>query len=158
MGLSLPVSFLYLFLVGSPLRSTSQSSTVDNSESQDEADDEYEDDDDDFLGSGRDLWTRANSLLSERNATFYNHHKAFYKFVCEEDSSRTEIKISLGITDRLNLPGKLKDILCVLHARRDSDKSARNFLKRLPRQLLYEAVGGETDFMCFSKLRVCQTS
>ena len=149
---------VYLFIVGSPLRSTSHSSSVDDSESQDEADDEYEHDDDDFLGSGSDLWTRANSLLSERNATFYNHHKAFYKFVCEEDSSRTGIKISLGITDRLNLQGDLKGILCVLHARRDSDKSARNFLKRLPRQLLYEAVGRETEFTCFSNLRVCQTS
>ena len=130
-----------------------------NESGDDEADDEYDEDDDNFLGSGSDLWNRVNSVLSEREATFYNHPKAYYKFISEEDSSRTDIKISLGINDRLNLPGKLKHILCVLYARRDSDRNARNFLRRLPRPLLEEALGGEMDIMCFSGvLRVCQTS
>lgn len=149
---------LFLYIVGSPQsnsRSTSRSTTVNDSESQDEADDEYEEDDD-FLGNGSDLWTRTNSALSERGATFYNHHKAFYKFVCEEDSSRTEIKITLGFSDRLKLPAKVKNILCVLYTRKDSDRSARKFLKRLPRQLLKEAIG-EERIMCCDVFSACQT-
>jgi len=153
-------AFHYVLVLDSPTsnsRSTSRSTTVHDSESQDEADDEYEDDDD-FLGSGSDLWNRLNSTMSERDTTFYNHHKAFYKFISEEDTSRTEIKISLGINDRLNLPAKLKHILCVLYTRRDTDRNARNFLRRLPplpRELLDEAISGGRDPLCYS-LRVCQ--
>ena len=135
-------------------RSTSRSTGA----SSDEADDECDDDDDDFLGSASDIWSRVNSEQSERDRTFYNHPKAFYKFICEEDTSRTEVKITLGITDRLNLPDKLKHILCVLYARKDSDKAARRFLKRLPRGLLEDAVGREGEgVQCYPLRVVCQT-
>lgn len=138
-------------------RSTSRS-TGESSTSSDEADDECDDDDDDFLGSVSDIWSRVNSGQSERDTTFYNHPKAFYKFICEEDTSRTEVKITLGITDRLNLPAKLKHILCVLYARRDSDKAARRFLKRLSRGLLEDAVGREGEgVQCYPLSAVCQT-
>ena len=128
---------------------------MDESESQGEADDECEDDDEDFLGSGSNVWNRLHSALSEREATFYNHPQAFYKFVCEEDSSRTEIKLTLGINDRFNLPVKLKHILCVLYARKSSDKNARSFLRKLPRKLLNEAIDTGEDVMRYL-FRVCQ--
>lgn len=158
-----PFQDIFFGFAGSPAsssRPTSRSTGAGSTSSEEEADDEGEDDDDDdFLGSASDIWSRAHSGLSERDATFYNHPKAFYKFICEEDSSRTEVKISLGITDRLNLPAKLKNILCVLYARRDSDKAARTFLKRLPRGLLDDAVGrGGGGVQCYPLIGVCQTS
>jgi len=147
-----------LGFVGSPA-SSSRSTRIGSNDSEEEADDEYDDDDDDFLGSASEVWSRVNSGQSERDATFYNHPKAFYKFICEEDSSRTDVKIALGITDRLNLPDKLKHILCVLYTRRVSDNTARSFLRRLPRGLLDDAVGrGEgRDIECYPLIGICQT-
>ena len=147
---------------GSPAsssRSTSRSTRTGSNGSEEEADDECDDDDDDFLGSASHIWSRVHSAQSERDATFYNHPKAFYKFICEEDSSRTEVKITLGITDRLNLPDKLKHILCVLYARRHSDRAARSFLRRLPRGLLDDAVGrgGGRGVQCYPLDGICQT-
>ena len=155
-----PFQVIFLGFTGSLSSSsspTSRSTGAGSAGSEEEADDEGDDDDDeDFLGSASDIWRRADSRLSERCATFYNHPDAFYKFICEEDSSRTEVKISLGITDRLNLPNKLKHILCVLYARRDSDKAARTFLRRLPRRLLDDAVG-RRGVQCYPLDGVCQT-
>lgn len=96
-------------------------------------------------------------MRSERDASFYL--KALYKFISEEDSSRTEVKITLGITDRLNLPDGLKHILCVLYARRDSDKAARIFLRKLPRGLLDDAVGtaAGSQVKCYPLNEICQT-
>ena len=148
---------------GSPAsssRSSSRSTRTGSNGSEEEADDEYDDDDDeDFLGSVSNIWSRVNSVRSERDATFYNHPKAFYKFICEEDSSRTDIKITLGIIARLNLRDKLKRILCVLYTRRDSDKAARSFLKRLPGGLLDDAVdrGEGRNVKCYPLDRICQT-
>ena len=146
---------------GSPASSSSQTSRSTRTgpnDSEEEADDECEDDDEDFLGSASDIWSRVNSVRSERDATFYNHPKAFYKFICEEDSSRTDVKITLGITARLHLTDKLKHILCVLYTRRDSDKAARSFLKRLPGGLLDDAVDrgeGGRDVKCYLLDWVC---
>ena len=155
--------WLFLGFTGSPAFSscsTSRSTHTGSIDSEEEADDERDDDDDDFLGSASDIWSRVSSARSERDATFYNDPKAFYKFICEEDSSRTDVKITLGITARLNLPDKLKHILCVLYTRRDSDKAARSFLRRLPRGLLDDAVdrgGGGRDVKCYPLDRICQT-
>ena len=155
--------WLFLGFTGSPAFSscsTSRSTRTESSNSEEEADDERDDDDDDFLGSASDIWSRVNSVRSERDATFYNDPKAFYKFICEEDSSKTDVKITLGITARLNLPDKLKHILCVLYTRRHSDKAARSFLRRLPRGLLDDAVdrgGGGRDVKCYPLDRICQT-
>lgn len=122
-------------------RSSSRSTSKDDSESQNEADDEREDDDDhDFLGSGSDTWPRQTRVQSEHSARFFNDPNALYKFVCEEDSRRTEVKFRLGIRDRQNLWGELKKILCVLYARKDSDRRACNFLKEVPTAHLNEAV------------------
>ena len=154
---------IFWVFTGSPVfssHSTSLSTRTGSNDSEEEADDEHDDEDDDFLGSTSDIWSRVNSARSERDATFYNHPKAFYKFICEEDSSRTDVKITLGITARLNLPDKLKHILCVLYTRRDSDKVARSFLRRLPRGLLEDAVGrggGGRDVKCYPLDRICQT-
>ena len=154
---------MFLGFTGSPAsspRSTSRSTRTGSSESEEEADDERDDDDEDFLGSASDVWSRVNSVRSERDATFYNHPKAFYKFICEEDSSRTDVKITLGIIARLNLRDKLKHILCVLYTRRDSDKAALSFLRRLPRGLLDDAVdrvGWGSDVKCYPLDRICQT-
>ena len=104
--------------------------------------DRCEDDDDhDFLGSGSDMWAHQTSVQSKRNARFFNNHYALYKFVSEEDSSRTEIKFRIGIRDRQNLWGELKNILCVLYNRKGSDRTARYFLKEVPTEYLNEAVG-----------------
>lgn len=140
-------------------RPTSRSTRTDSNDSDDEADDECDDDDDDFLGSVSDVWSRINSVRSERDASFYNHPKALYKFISEEDTSRTEVKITLGIADRLNLPDGLKHILCVLYARRDSDKAARIFLRKLPRGLLDDAVGtaAGSQVKCYPLNEICQT-
>ena len=149
------IAFSGLTILASPAsssRSASRSSTVNDSESQGEADDEGEDDDGDFLGSASDILNSMNSSLSEREVTFYNHPQALYKFISEEDTSRTEIKLTLGINDRLRLPAKLKQILCVLFTRKDSDTTARNFLRGLPVEVLQDALGGETvgcyDWVC----------
>ena len=123
-------------------RSSSRSTTKDNSESENEADDECEDDDvHDFLGSGSDVWARQTSVPSKHNARFFNNHDALYKFVCEEDSRRSEIKFRLGIRDRQNLWGELRNILCVLYTRKGSDRMARDFLKKVPTEYLNESVG-----------------
>ncbi|XP_074613396.1 uncharacterized protein LOC141873316 isoform X2 [Acropora palmata] len=122
-------------------RSSSRSTTKDNSESENEADDECEDDDvHDFLGSGSDVWARQTSVPSKHNARFFNNHDALYKFVCEEDSRRSEIKFRLGIRDRQNLWGELRNILCVLYTRKGSDRMARDFLKKVPTEYLNESV------------------
>lgn len=145
---------------GSPASSSrpaSRSTEAASTGSGEEADCEDEDDDEDFLGGASDIWRRTNSVESERDTKFENNPKAFYKFICEEDSSRTEVKISLGITDRLNLPAKLNHILCVLYTRRDSEKAARTFLRKLPRGLLDEAVGSERGVQCYPMRGVCQT-
>lgn len=145
---------------GSPASSSrpaSRSTEAASTGSGEEADCEDEDDEEDFLGGASDIWRRTNSVESERDTKFENHPKAFYKFICEEDSSRTEVKISLGITDRLNLPAKLNHILCVLYTRRDSEKAARTFLRKLPRGLLDEAVGSERGVQCYPMRGVCQT-
>lgn len=135
-------------------RSTSRCSTEGDLDSQHDADDEYEDDDD-FLGSRSDMWARSNSVLAVRNATFFNDHNAFYKFIGEEDSSRTEIKIRLGIRDLL---GELNKILCVLYTRKGSDRSARIFVERVPREQLNEAIDGAGEAMCYGVFRICETS
>ena len=150
------IAFSGLTILASPAsssRSASRSSTVNDSDSQGEADDEGEDDDGDFLGSASDILNSMNSAPSEREVTFYNHPQALYKFISEEDTSRTEIKLTLGINDRFRLPAKLKQILCVLFTRKDSDRTARNFLRGLPMELLREALDGE-EVGCYGW--VCQ--
>lgn len=122
-------------------RSSLRSTTKDDSERENEADDECEDDDDhDFLGSGSDVWARQTSVPSKHHARFFNNHDALYKFVCEEDSRRSEIKFRLGIRDRQNLWGELRNILCVLYTRKGSDRMARDFLKEVPTEYLNESV------------------
>ena len=140
------VAFSGLTILASPAsssRSASRSSIVNDSDSQGEADDEDEDDDGDFLGSASDILNSMNSAPSEREVTFYNHPQALYKFISEEDTSRTEIKLTLGINDRFRLPAKLKQILFVLFTRKDADRTARNFLRGLPMELLREALDRE---------------
>ena len=143
--------------IGSPASSSSSSSRSTRTVSGEGADDEYEDDDDDFLGSASDIWNRFNSAQSENETRFYNHPDALYKFISEEDTSRTEVKITLGIADRLNLPTKLKHILRVLYTRKNSDKAARSFLKRLPAGLLDDALDVEGLVQCNPMVGACQT-
>lgn len=120
------------------------------------ADDEYEDDDEDSVGNTRDIMDYSNSAQSESDSpTFHNHHKALYKFISEEDSSRTEVKFTLGFTDRLKLPDTLKHIIRALYTRKD--KATRTFLKELPPELLDEALGMDLVVQCYPISAFCQS-
>ena len=112
-------------------------------DSHDDADDEG-DDGDAFQDSIDEILRRCGSCQSER-ATFYNNPKAFYKFICEEDSERSHLRFREGISDRLNISVKLEQLLCVLYSRKDTDKEARNFLKKVPNQVLAEVVRREKE-------------
>ena len=128
--------------VGSPTSLSSSRSRTTSSE--EGADDGYENDDEDSVGSARDIMDRSYSAQSENDSPkFHNHSKALYKFISEEDSSRTEVKFTLGFTDRLKLPNELKHILRVLYTRKNSDKTARWFLRELPPGYMEEALGSD---------------
>lgn len=128
--------------VGSPTSLSSSRSRTTSSE--EGADDGYENDDEDSVGSARDIMDRSYSAQSENDSPkFHNHPKALYKFISEEDSSRTEVKFTLGFTDRLKLPNELKHILRVLYTRKNSDKTARWFLRELPPGYMEEALGSD---------------
>ena len=131
-----------LGFVGSPTSLSSSRSRTTSSE--EDADDGYENDDEDSVGSARDIMDRSYSAQSENDSPkFHNHPKALYKFISEEDSSRTEVKFTLGFTDRLKLPNELKHILRVLYTRKNSDKTARSFLRELPPGYMEEALGSD---------------
>lgn len=139
----------------SPASSSSSRST--GTFSGEGADDEFEDDGEDSVGNARDIMDFFNSTQSESDPpTFYYHPKALYKFISEEDSSRTEVKLTLGFADRLKLRDKLKHIIRVLYARKNSDKAARTFLKELPEGFLDEALGVDPVVQCNRISAFCQ--
>lgn len=89
---------------------------------------------------------------------FYNYFKVFYKFICEEDSFRIDVKIILGIIVCLNLIDKLKYIFCVFYIRRDLDKVVWSFLKRFFGGFLDDVVDrgeGGRDVKCYFLDWVC---
>ena len=88
------------------------------------------------------MFNQVESMPSEESV-FYNRSDAFYSFINDEEVDSGEFRFKLDFADRLNVQSKLTQIICVLHTRKDTDRIAKNYLKKIPSGQAAEALGEE---------------
>ena len=104
---------------------------------------------DDLLDSVDYFVYRADSTPPE-NTFFHNSPNALYSFISDEVVQGGEFKFKLDFADRLNVGPRLQQILCVLYSRKETDATAKAYLKEIPSWRVDEALGRE-DSSCFAK-------
>lgn len=81
--------------------------------------------------------------MPSEESVFYNRSDAFYTFISDEEVGGGEFKFKLDFADRLNVQPKLMQIICVLHTRKDTDRVAKDYLKKIPSEQVADALGTE---------------